>query len=60
MKKFKVIIEIFLGGNRNKIEEIIVEAGSKKLASIRALREISKKKEYENLYKTIRSIEDAV
>lgn len=58
MKKFVVSFEIHLY-NGKKIERIKVEAGSKKLAAIRAISEINKRPEYTNQYKNIIGVEEA-
>ncbi|WP_458459299.1 hypothetical protein [Pseudobutyrivibrio sp.] len=58
MKKFRVIFKIYITKDRLQLKEMIVEAGNKKMASIRALSEISKDKAYSNVYKNIVSIEE--
>ena len=58
MKKFKVMFEIHVDRNRKEFKEIIVEAGTKKLAMVRALSEINKIKEYEGIFKNIKEIEE--
>lgn len=58
MRKFKVIFEIHIDRNIKAFEEIIVEAGNKKLASLRAMSEISKIEKYEGMFKSIHSIEE--
>ncbi len=58
MNKYKVIFEIHVDRNRKEFKEIIVEAGTKKLAMVRALSEINKIKEYEGIFKNIKEIEE--
>ena len=58
MKKFKVIFEIHIDHNRKEFKEVIVEAGNIRLASIRAMAEINKIKEFEEYFKNIARIEE--
>lgn len=58
MRQFKIVVEIHIDRNRKTFEEFIVEAGNKKLASIRGLQEVSKKKDYDGLFKSIVSVEE--
>ena len=58
MRRFKVMFEIHVDRNRKEFKEVIVEAGNKKLASFRAMTEIGKIKEFDNLFKNIVSIEE--
>lgn len=58
MKKFKIIFEIHLDRDRKDYKEIIIEAGNKKVASIRAMYEIGKFQEYSGLFKNIISVEE--
>ena len=57
MKQFKVIIDVYHSKNHVETKALTVEAGNKRLAGLRALGEISKQKEFIDLYKSIRSIE---
>jgi hypothetical protein len=57
MKKFKVRVDIFLSDGRKETKILTVESGNKKLASIRALGEISKDKRYKDLFKSVQSLE---
>ena len=57
MKKFKVVFKIFWE-RYPSFREIIVEAGTKKSASIRAMIELNKDTRISGLYKTIESIEE--
>lgn len=59
MKKYKVVVEVYLDRNRVERKEVIVEAGNKKMASLRALGQISKEKGYVSLYKSVKSVEEA-
>lgn len=58
MKKFKVVIEIHIDRDRKEHKQIVVEAGNKKLASIRALSEIGKDKKYTDNFKNVLSVEE--
>lgn len=58
MKIFKVIIDVFHSKNDVETKTIQIEAGNKKLASLRALGEISKQKEYMDLFKSVKSVEE--
>lgn len=57
MKKYSVTVEIFHENGTRDIKTVVVEAGNKRLASVRALREISKNEKYANLFKGIKSVE---
>lgn len=58
MKKFKVLIDIFHGRDRVETRTFTVEAGNKKMATIRALSEVSKIKEFASFYKSVKSVEE--
>lgn len=62
MKKFLVTFDIYKYIDQYKTkavkETITIEAGNKRVASLRAMAELNKNKEYEGLYKTLRSIEE--
>ena len=57
MKKYKVTVEIHYGMGQMETKVLIVEAGTKKLASIRALSELSADG-YGDVYKNVKSIEE--
>lgn len=58
MKKFKILIDIFHGRDRVETRAFTVEAGNKKMATIRALSEVSKIKEFASFYKSVKSVEE--
>lgn len=62
MKKFLVTFDVFKYIDQYKTkavkETITIEAGNKRVASLRAMAELNKNKEYEGLYKSLRSIEE--
>ena len=60
MRKFKVMFEIHIDRNRKAMKEIVVEAGNKRLASIRAMAEIGKIEKFSGLFKNILSIEEVI
>ena len=57
MHKYQVSIEIFLDKGNKVVRDVVVEAGTKKLATIRALLDISKESDFKDLYKKIKSCE---
>ncbi len=57
MRKWHVIFEVFKGTNR-EIKSVDVEAGTKKLAMLRAMSEINKIEGYSDLFKQVYSIEE--
>lgn len=57
MNNYKVIVRVFRDAGNYETKELNVEAGNKKMASLRALGEISKIKEYATLFKSIISVE---
>ena len=61
MKKWKVIHRVFLEEDGKSVPydmEMVVEAGSKKMASITAMREMSKDEKYKGMFKAIMSVEE--
>lgn len=59
MRKFNVTFEVFLAGNQKTNKTVVVEAGNKKLAALRAMVEINKLDGYSGLYKNVIKIEEA-
>ena len=57
MRKWHVIFEVFKGTNR-EMKSVDVEAGTKKLAMLRAMSEINKIDGYSELFKQVYSIEE--
>lgn len=58
MKKFKVVFKVFRDNIQPFFKEFVVEAGGKKVASIRAMGEINKLPECKNLFKELVSVEE--
>jgi len=62
MKKYNVTFDIYQYVNNYKTEatqySIEVEAGNKKMASLRAMSEINRLPQFEGLYKTLKTIEE--
>lgn len=58
MKKYKVTFEIHIDRQRKFYKVIEVEAGNKKMASIRAMTEINKDSSYSGLFKNITKVEE--
>lgn len=58
MKKYKVTFEIHIDRQRKVYKTIEVEAGNKKMASIRAMTETNKDMAYNGLFKNITKIEE--
>lgn len=62
MKKYIVTFDIhrYIDTYKTESEQKIIEieAGNKRVASLRAMMEINKIPEYEGLYKTLRTIEE--
>lgn len=56
MFRYEVIFKVFRDAKKTELVPIVVEAGSKKLATIRAMLEINKKPEYKDLYKNVEDI----
>lgn len=57
MRKWHIIFEVFKGTNR-EMKSVNVEAGTKKLAMLRAMSEINKIDGYSELFKQVYSIEE--
>lgn len=55
MKKFKVTVKVFKDNAKSEEKAIIVEAGNRKLAHIRAMQKLSQDG-YSDWYKTLVSI----
>lgn len=62
MKQWKVVFEIFRDNSTKgrEIKIVGVEAGTKKLAAIRAMSVINKMEGYENLFKQVKSVEEVI
>lgn len=60
MRKFNVTFEVFRNNGHKENKTIFVEAGTKKLAALRAMNEINKIGEYSMLYKNVVKIEEVV
>ena len=58
MKQYNVTFEIFRGSNHKAYETVGVEAGTKKLALMRAMGIINKLKDYKDLYKNVIRVEE--
>jgi len=58
MKKYNVTFEVFHGSNHKDYKTITVEAGTKKLATIRAMSKINQIDGYSNLYKNVFKVEE--
>lgn len=58
MKQYNVTFEIFRGSNYKGIETVTVEAGTKKLAVMRAMGVINKIKDYKELFKSVVKVEE--
>ena len=58
MRKYEVIIAIHLNRNAARREKFVIEAGTKKMAAIRALSEVGNNKMYSNVYKEIISVKE--
>ena len=56
MKTFRVTFEVFKNDGTKEYKPVIVEAGNKKLAAIRAMTEINKIEGYAMLYKNVHGI----
>lgn len=59
MKRYKVVFEVFMPDGNPVNEAVIVEAGSKKIACVLAMMEISKRPAYAGHFKQIKSVEEA-
>lgn len=61
MNQYKVIFEVFHESKKKELVSMTVEAGNKKLASLRAIKKLSDEKpEFGNLFKTIKAVEGIV
>lgn len=60
MHKFNVIFEVFNGNGTKQTRPIMVEAGNKKLATLRAMGIINKMDEFANLFKNVIRVEEVV
>lgn len=58
MKHFNVTFEIFRGSNHKEYKTVMVEAGNKKLAAIRAMMYINKTDGYSDLFKNVIKVEE--
>ena len=60
MKNYKVTFIVFHEDNKKEYRTIIVEAGTKKMATLRAMKKINDDyPEIANLYKSVKSVEEA-
>lgn len=60
MRKFNVTFEVFVSAGTKQNKTITVEAGTKKLAALRAMVEINKIDGYSQLYKNVIGIEEVL
>lgn len=58
MKKYVVEFEIFFGDGKKGYKTVTIEAGSKKIAALRAMTEINKDQSVAQLYKNLLSIRE--
>lgn len=58
MRKFNVIFEVFMKTGKKQNKAILIEAGNKKLAALRAMMEINKLDGYSQLYKNVVKVEE--
>jgi len=58
MKHFNVTFEIHRGSNHKEYKTVMVEAGNKKLATIRGMMAINKIDEYSDLFKNVVKVEE--
>lgn len=58
MKYYRVIVEVHIDDKKKERKTIAVEAGNKRLASLRAMSELAKQG-YGDYYKTLISVEEA-
>lgn len=58
MRKFNVTFEVFMPTGKKQNRVVVVEAGNKKLAALRAMTEINKLDGYSQLYKNVVKIEE--
>ena len=62
MKKFEVFFEVY-NDSSNKTKELVrfvVEAGTKKLATLRAIKLLNEDKRYENHYKALKDVKEVI
>lgn len=60
MNQYKVTFEVFRENRQKELATVIVEAGNKKMASLRAMMKLKEDKpEYSDLFKSIKSVEVA-
>ena len=62
MKKFEVFFEVY-NDSSNKTKEVVkfvVEAGTKKLATLRAIKLLNEDKRYENHYKALKDVKEVI
>lgn len=57
MKYYRVTIEVHLGDKKKERKIVAVEAGNKRLASLRAMSELAKQG-YSDFYKTLIEVEE--
>lgn len=58
MRKFNVTFEVFMSTGKKQNKIIMIEAGTKKLAALRAMTEINKLDGYSQLYKNVVKVEE--
>jgi hypothetical protein len=58
MKKYVVEFEIFDDNGKKSYKTVIVEAGNKKIAALRAMTEINKDQSVAQLYKNLLSVRE--
>lgn len=58
MKKYVVEFEIFFGDGNKGYKTVTIEAGSKKIAALRAMTEINKDQSVAQLYKNLLSVRE--
>ena len=58
MNQYKVTFEIFHGNKRKELKSVIVEAGNKRLASLRAMKKLNEDNpSFVDLFKNIKAVE---
>lgn len=58
MRKFDVTFEVFLSNTQKIYRTITIEAGTKKMAALRAMTEINKLNDFSEHYKNVIKIEE--
>lgn len=58
MRKFNVIFEVFDENGNKELKTVFVEAGNKKIATIRGMSAINKLDGYSDKYKNVKSVEE--